>query len=211
MLVVLRDVVSELAKQEARAWLPLLSRKIVRQTTEALPAHQQDLLEDMEAQLNERSDRPITMLLFAIRVARDRRLIVVEGRGLALESAEAISQKDSVSVRAPIAGAVGTFKQAVGAMRSMFRWATKVVRQRTPWKVELYRRRAVHRLSLVKAWLSALLVLALFIVALSQLVSSDAMAAIAVWPANHTVAMLALPLPLAGVGFAIRHFLRRKR
>jgi len=211
VLLVLRDIVSELAKQEARAWLPLLSRKIVQQTAEGLPAHQRDLLEDMEAQLDERSDRPITMLLFAIRVARDRRLIVAEARRLALESAEAISQKDSVPVRAPLAGAVGTFKEVMGRLRSSFLWAVNLGGK---WRLlgpNFHSLRRVKRMNpLLKAWLLAFLVLAMFIVTLSQMVSSVAMDAIAVWPANHTAAMLAMPVPLAGVGIIIRRILRRK-
>jgi hypothetical protein len=99
-----RDVASDLAKQEARAWLPLLSRKIVRQTVEALPPDQQGILEDMEAQLDDRAGRPITMLLFAMRVARDRRLIAAEARELALESAGTLPAGSSVRAGRPIRG-----------------------------------------------------------------------------------------------------------
>jgi hypothetical protein len=118
VLILLRDVASDLAKQEARAWLPRLSRKIVRQAAESLPVDQRGILEDMESQLSERSDRPVTMLLFAMRVARDRRLIAAEARELALEASEIAPRGSTVSVGRPLAGAIGAIKQAVTAVRS---------------------------------------------------------------------------------------------
>ncbi len=84
-LVLLRDVLSDLAKQEARAWLPLVSKWIVRRAVQKLPVEKRDILEDMEAQLAERSDRPLSTLFFAVGVAREQRRIAAEARAFAPE------------------------------------------------------------------------------------------------------------------------------
>jgi ABC-type multidrug transport system fused ATPase/permease subunit len=117
-VLVLRDVASDLATQEVRAWLPHLSRKIVQRSVQALPMDQRDILEDMESQLSDRSDRPITMLLFAFKVARDRKAIAAEARELALEGNASMSQRSSVTVGSPVAGAIGLISQALIAVQA---------------------------------------------------------------------------------------------
>jgi RNA polymerase sigma factor (sigma-70 family) len=79
VLVLVRD----LAKEEARGWLPVLSRWIIRRAVQKLPVGKRDILEDMEAQLEERSERPLTMFSFAVGVARNQRRIAAEARAFA--------------------------------------------------------------------------------------------------------------------------------
>lgn len=85
LLTGLADVASDLAKQEARGWIPVISKRIIRRVVERLPVEQRDILEDMEAELDQYSDRPISMLLVAMRMADDQLLIVAEARALAVE------------------------------------------------------------------------------------------------------------------------------
>jgi len=118
VLVLLRDVASDIAKQEARVWLPLLSRRIVRRAVEDLPIQQRGILEDMEAQLEERSDRPLTMLLFAMRISRDRRLIAEEARALVLEPSSSASGGKTISLSGPVAGIAGLVRRGLTTTNS---------------------------------------------------------------------------------------------
>jgi hypothetical protein len=118
VLLVLRDVAGALATDEARAWLPRLSRRIVQRSVRALPPDQRDILEDMESQLSERSDRPITMLLFAFRIARRRRLIAAEERKLTSESNAPVAYRRPLTVPLPIAGAARLIRTALIAVRA---------------------------------------------------------------------------------------------
>jgi hypothetical protein len=71
-------LVNVLAKEEARAWLPHISKRTVRQTALALPPEQRDILEAWEAELDEYADRPLSMLAIALRITRDRKRIARE-------------------------------------------------------------------------------------------------------------------------------------
>lgn len=78
ILLLLKDVVADLVKSEVRAWLPHISRAIVRRAARALPDGHHDFLEVWESDLEDYEDRPLTMLAVAICIARDRGLIAEE-------------------------------------------------------------------------------------------------------------------------------------
>ena len=69
---------ADLTKTEAHGWLPHISQKVVRRAAEPLPAEQSDILEAWEAELEDYSDRPVTMLIVALRIAHHRKLIAGE-------------------------------------------------------------------------------------------------------------------------------------
>jgi hypothetical protein len=88
---VFRATVVDLLKREIVAWLPHISRRIVRDAALSLPVEQRDILEAWEAELEEYADRPLTMFLLARRIARDRELIATELAAPALEQVGATS------------------------------------------------------------------------------------------------------------------------
>jgi hypothetical protein len=71
----------DLLSGEIRSWLPHLSRHLVTSASLQLPERQRDLLEQWEAELEEFADRPLAMLIVALRIWRDRKLIATEAAG----------------------------------------------------------------------------------------------------------------------------------
>jgi hypothetical protein len=116
-LVVLRDVVSDLAKTEIRAWLPYLSCRRVKEAAQNLPSEHGDLLEVWEAELDEYRDRPVAMLLVAKRIARDRQLIVFEARQAVLEPS-GVGTEGRLGLAKPSLSRIAVF---VGRI---FRWSS---------------------------------------------------------------------------------------
>jgi hypothetical protein len=116
-LVVLRDVVSDLAKTEIRAWLPYLSRRRVKEAAQNLPSEHGDLLEVWEAELDEYRDRPVAMFLVAKRIARDRQLIVFEARQAVLEPS-GVGTEGRLGLTKPSLSGIAVF---VGRI---FRWSS---------------------------------------------------------------------------------------
>jgi hypothetical protein len=68
----------DLLSKEVQGWLPHVSRHIVANAALALPEQRRDLLEVWQAELEDFEDRPITMLLVALRIWRDRKLTAKE-------------------------------------------------------------------------------------------------------------------------------------
>lgn len=107
-LVLLRDVASDLAKTEARAWLPLISRRRVRRAAESLPSGSREFLEAWEAELDEVADRPVTMFLVAMRIYRSRRLVAFEARQATLEPNAGTSRRSPIhGILSPVPTVIG--------------------------------------------------------------------------------------------------------
>jgi hypothetical protein len=73
LLVVLVSVVIGLLTGEARGWLQHLSRRLVTRASDRLPESHRDRGEEWLADLYEKNDRPLTMLLTALRIWRNAR------------------------------------------------------------------------------------------------------------------------------------------
>lgn len=89
VLVLLRQMFRDLARDELKAWLPHLARDRVRRVASKFPPERRDILEAWEAELDDFADRPVTMLLVALRITRSRRLVAAELRAAAVEVADA--------------------------------------------------------------------------------------------------------------------------
>jgi hypothetical protein len=72
---------------EAKGWIPVVSRSVVRRAGERLPLTHRDRIEEWEADLLAYEDRPITMLVTALRIRMDARVIVREALAAVPEAA----------------------------------------------------------------------------------------------------------------------------
>lgn len=181
-LVLLRDVASDIAKQEAKAWLPLLSKRIVRRAVEGLPVEQQDIVEDMESELAERSDRPLTMLLFAVRVSRDRRRITAEARALALEPSGSVSGGETRWLGAPVAGLAGLLRRALATTNSRLDLIRTLLRSPANLAVALLSSyRAAARRLLRRQRVTRLAAIAIAVLGMTQLALVHIISVTAIW------------------------------
>ena len=73
LLFVLVGVVTGLLTGEARGWLQHLSRRLARRASDRLPESHWDRGEEWLADLYDKNDRPLTMLLTALRIWRNAR------------------------------------------------------------------------------------------------------------------------------------------
>lgn len=135
-LRVILKIAGDLASSEVRAWLPHLSRRIIHSAAMRLPVEQRDILEAWEAELQEYSDRPATMLLVALRIWQDRRLITREARmclrshTLAWDGDEANPGRNKM--RHPVATLIALFTNRLARHPELRAWLDRYIRLRLP-------------------------------------------------------------------------------
>lgn len=82
LLTFVISVFTGLAVGDIRGWLPHVSRRLVASAARHLPPEMADREEEFRADVGEYEDRPLTMLIVALRIWRDGRAIGRESRRL---------------------------------------------------------------------------------------------------------------------------------
>ena len=126
MVAIVCAVVKDALTNETRAWLPHLSQRLLDSVANQLPETERERAEEWEAELSDYRDRPLTMLIVALRIRRDGNAIVREVRDAALQREQAttarrrgVAVESGGAIMGAIASAVRRARAGGGAPRAL--------------------------------------------------------------------------------------------